>query len=106
MNFEDLFDKSNSIPRDGFGERRFDSSMFMNEEPEQRPFSSVLGSLFAGLFVLFILSFLQGTLLWVVFLFAENLEFLDRRLPWAPFVFITMALNLIRVLDRASLSRR
>lgn len=99
MNFEDLFDKSNSIPRDGFGERKFDTSMFAASE-QKRAVS--VSTVLAGLVGLSLLSIIEGSLLWGIFELIEDFGVIDQRLPWSPFVGIAFALNLIRVLDRAA----
>lgn len=103
MNFEDLFDKSNSIPRDGFGERKFDAPMFATSEQKR---SVSVSTVLAGLVGLSLLSIIEGSLLWVIFELIEDFGVIDQRLPWSPFVGIAFALNLIRVLDRASFGSR
>ena len=103
MNFEDLFDKSNSIPRDGFGERKFDASTFAASEQKRSVSASAVLS---GLVALSLLSIIEGSLLWVIFELIEDFGVIDRRLPWSPFIGIAFALNLIRVLDRSVFGSR
>jgi hypothetical protein len=99
MNFEDLFDKSNSIPRDGFGDRKFDASMFAASEQKQSVSASAV---LIGLVGISVLSIIEGSLLWVIFELIEDFGVIDQRLPWSPFIGIAFALNLIRVLDRSA----
>lgn len=107
MNFDDLFDKTNSIPKGEFGKRPpFESPLFNPRNIEDQPKKRTFGLLLAAVTLLFLFSLLQGTLVWLGFRFVENLGFIDRELPWDPFVMIAFTINLIRVIDRALFAKR
>ena len=62
---------------------------------------------FVGLVVLLVLSLIQGSLLWAIFRMIEQVGFIDNEgLPWSPFVSIALAVNLIRVFDKAAFARK
>ncbi len=101
MNFEDLFDKSNSIPRDKFRGKEFAAMA----EPDDRKATNGV-SVLTGLIVVALLSVIQGSLLWVIFELIEDFGVIDQRFPWSPFVGIAFAVNLIRVFDRSAFGSR
>jgi hypothetical protein len=74
--------------------------------PVEEPTPAKSAAFFAGLAAVVFLSLAEGTLVWVIFESLEDLGFVDRRLPWNPFVIIAFAVNLIRAFDRSAFGRR
>lgn len=78
----------------------------MYANPVEEPTSQNSATFFAGLAAIVFLSLAEGTLVWVIFESLEDLGFVDRRLPWNPFVIIAFAVNLIRAFDRSAFGGR
>lgn len=105
MNFDDFFDKGESR-HNGFRPRNFETSLGMYANPVEEPTPQKSATFFAGLAAIVFLSLAEGTLVWVIFESLEDLGFVDRRLPWNPFVIIAFAVNLIRAFDRSAFGSR
>ena len=106
MNFEDFFDKQDG--QVNYRGRSFDRSDPFSSPPmvDEPPSMSRLSAFFMGLTSVILLSITEGTLAWVIFESLEDMGFLDRRIPWQPFVVIALCVNLIRAFDRAVFVRR
>lgn len=108
MGYEDFFDKNGSD--EPFRPRNFERTAFtppqMSDDVPVQSGRSAVSAFFAGLTSVILLSFTEGTLVWVIFESLEDLGALDERLPWHPFVVIAFAVNLIRVFDKAMFGRK
>jgi hypothetical protein len=80
---------------------------FQPPRPTDDASSQATKGFFVGLVVLIVLSLIQGSLVWAIFRMIEQVGFIDNTgLPWGPFVSIALAVNLIRVFDKAAFTRK
>jgi hypothetical protein len=107
VNFNDFFEKNEPSQAGAFRPRSFPnppSYSLPDEDEAAKPV--IVGAVMAGMASIILLSLTQGTLAWLIFESLEDFGFVDQRLPWNPFVIIALAVNLIRVFDRAAFGRR